>query len=214
VPRTQRILAHREPRGEIADTLLLRFADRRRQQGFAFGSKGICVEFDFPVPPRLRTDDLLVLDDGQLIEVVADAEPVLELRAKDFPAVARLLLALGNRHEPVQILANRVRVLHTAATAELIAAHGLAFTPMMAPFAPDGETDHDHDHTHGHHDHGHAHGDHGHAHGDHGHAHEHVHAPEHTHEHGDGRPHGHAADQGHGRASAPGHRHDREGHHE
>jgi len=83
MPRTQRILGPGEPRGEIADTLLLKFDDRCRQQGFAFGGKGTCVEFDFPAPPRLRTDDLLVLDDGRLAEVVADAEPVLEVSAHE-----------------------------------------------------------------------------------------------------------------------------------
>src|ERR1700693_4712555 len=121
MPRTQRTHRANEPRGEIVDTLLLKFDDRCRQQGFAFGGTGICVEFDFPTPPRLRTDDLLVLDDGKLVEVVADGEPVLEVRAKDFAGVARLILALGNRHVPVQILANRVRVLRSAETEALMA---------------------------------------------------------------------------------------------
>src|SRR5215468_2560175 len=95
------------PVGEIVDTLLLKFDDRCRQQGFVFGGKGTCIEFDFPAPPSLRTDDLLVLDDGRLVEVVADIEPVLEVHGKDFAAMTRLVLALGNRHVPVQILASR-----------------------------------------------------------------------------------------------------------
>src|SRR5499425_1175563 len=110
MPRTQKVLAKGAPSGvpsgvrsgapvgEIVDTLLLTFDDRRKQQGFVFGSKGTCIEFDFPAPPCLHTDDLLVLDDGQLVEVVADVEPVLEVRANDFAAMARLVLTLGNRH--------------------------------------------------------------------------------------------------------------------
>jgi urease accessory protein len=190
MPRTQRILGPGEPRGEIADTLLLKFEDRRRQQGFAFGGKGTCVEFDFPAPPRLRTDDLLVLDDGRLVEVVADAEPVLEVRATDFAAIARLILALDNRHLSVQVLANRVRVLRTAQTEALVAAHGIEPALVLAPFEPDEETAHDQGHDHGH---GHEHGnEHGHAH-----RHGHGHEPEHGHDHG--HEHSHRPDHGESR---------------
>jgi len=176
MPRTQRILHEGEPRGEIADTLLLKFDDRRRQQGFVFGGKGTCVEFDFPEPPRLRTDDLLVLDDGRLAEVVADSEPLIELRAKDFAALARLVLTLGNRHVPVQILANRIRLQKLPEIEALVAEHGLAGVEVTAPFEPDDDP-HGHAHDHGHH---HAHHDHEHGHGHHHHDHEHGH---HAHDH-------------------------------
>jgi urease accessory protein len=194
MPRTQRVLAEGEPRGEIADTLLLRFDDRRRQQGFVFGGKGTCVEFDFPEPPRLRTDDLLVLDDGSLAEVVADSEPLIELRAKDFAALARLVLTLGNRHVPVQILTNRIRLQKRPEIEALVAEHGLAGTEVTAPFEPDDDPHgHAHDHGyHGHHGHGHHHHHHDHDH-HHGHDHEHHddhdhHAHDHDH---DGRSRGH-----------------------
>ncbi len=147
-------------RGEVADTLLLKFDDRRRQQGFVFGGKGTCIEFDFPAPPCLRTDDLLVLDDGRLAEVVADIEPVIEVRAKDFAAVARLILTLGNRRVPVQVLANRIRLQKRPEIEALVAEHGLKTIEMAAPFEPDDgphgdEHDHRHEHDHGHDHHGH-----------------------------------------------------------
>jgi urease accessory protein len=153
--------------------VLLKFDDRCKQQGFVFGGKGTCIEFDFPAPPRLRTDDLLVLDNGKLAEVVADIEPVIEVRAKEFAAVARLILALGNRHMPVQVLANRIRLLKRPEIEALLAEHGLAGIEMAAPFEPDdGPHEHQHDHQHGHghdHHHGHAHAPHhdGHGHHDH-----------------------------------------------
>src|SRR5215471_6222955 len=149
VPRAQKVLRKgapggvppgaqlEAPVGEIVDTLLLKVDDRCRQQGFVFGGKGTCIEFDFPAPPSLRTDDLLVLDDGNLVEVVADIEPLLEVRAKDFAAMARLVLALGNRHVPVQILANRIRLQKRPEIELLMAEHGLAGVEMAAPFEPD-----------------------------------------------------------------------------
>ena len=170
MPRTQKVFTRGALAGassgspaeaKIVETLLLKFDDRCKQQGFVFGSKGACIEFDFPAPPCLRTDDLLVLDDGQLVEVVADVEPVLEVRAKDFAAMARLVLTLGNRHVPVQILANRIRLQRLPEIELLVAEHGLESVEMSAPFEPGA---HGHTHEHGH-DHGHHHG--------HGHHHEH-----------------------------------------
>jgi urease accessory protein len=193
MPRTQKVLRPGESAGEIVDTLLLKFEDRSKQHGFVFGGKGTCVEFDFAVPPLLRTDDLLVLDDGHLVEVVADVEPVLEVREKDFAKAARLVLALGNRHIPVQILAGRLRLLAHPDLAQMLTERGFTPAMVMAPFEPDdgGAHGHDHGHDHGHH---HDHGDHhGHDHGHEHHGHEHHGHEHHGHEHG----HDHAHDHGH-----------------
>jgi urease accessory protein len=204
MPRTQKVLRSGDQRpGEIIDTLLLKFEDRVKQQGFVFGGKGTCIEFDFPDPLLLRTDDLLVLDDGHLVEVVADVQPVIEVREKDFAKAARLVLALGSRHVPVQILANRLRLLPDPELAQFLRERGFQPAMVTAPFEPedgsahghhhdDGHHDHDHGHHHDHehhgHDHGHAHGHEHHGHGhdhadDHGHAHDH-HDPDHGHRHG------------------------------
>ena len=103
MPRTEKVVRPGETKGEIIDTVLLKYEDRIKQQGFVFGGKGTCIEFDFPEPPRLHTDDLLMLDDGRFAEVVADIEPVIEVRAKgltkDFAAVARLLVWRAARCE-------------------------------------------------------------------------------------------------------------------
>jgi urease accessory protein len=213
MPRTQKVVRPGETTGEIIDTVLLKYEDRIKQQGFVFGSKGTCVEFDFPVPPLLRTDDLLLLDDGRLIEVVAEVEPVLEVREKDFAKGARLVLALGNRHVPVQILANRLRVPETPDVALLLEERGFEPQTVTAPFEPDdGDTPaHEHAHHHGHdHHHGHHHDHHQ---DDHDHAHEHAHD---HHDHGHhGHDHHHDHDQ-HGRARHASHdkaSHGDHGHH-
>ena len=54
MPRTQKVVRPGETKGEIIDTVLLKYEDRIKQQGFVFGGKGTCVEFDFPAPPLLR----------------------------------------------------------------------------------------------------------------------------------------------------------------
>jgi urease accessory protein len=221
MPRTQKVVRPGETTGEIIDTVLLKYEDRIKQQGFVFGGKGTCVEFDFPAPPLLRTNDLLLLDDGQLIEVVAEVEQVLEVREKDFAKGARLVLALGNRHVPVQILANRLRVPETPDVALLLEERGFEPQTVTAPFEPDdGDTPahehahhHGHDHHHGHHhdhhqdDHNHAHEHPAHEHHDHGH-----HGHDHHHDHA---RHGHARHASHDKASHGdhGHHHEHDGDH-
>src|SRR5260370_9304462 len=105
MPRATGFLGAAERRDTSAvDTLILPHAQRQAQKGFLFGVKGICVELDFAEPVRLRTDDALVLDDGGLVEIVAEPEPLIEARAVNLPAPARPPLALADRHGPVQRL--------------------------------------------------------------------------------------------------------------
>src|SRR5215468_147844 len=110
MPRATKVLRAGEARSaQAADTLMLDYAQRQTKQGFFFTGKGACIEFDFAEPPALATDDVLVLDDGGLIEVVAETELLVEARIADPLALARLAWQLGDRHVPMQILANRVR---------------------------------------------------------------------------------------------------------
>jgi urease accessory protein len=171
MPRATKILRAGEPRPAAAgDTLILDFHKRQTKQGFFFTGRGTCIEFDFADPPALATDDALVLDDGTLIEIVADAESLIEARIPDAAALARMAWRLGDRHVPVQIFANRVRVRRNAEVEALLAGVAAKLTPLTAPFEADGasthaghDRHHDHDHDHGH-EHAHAHGHHDHAH--------------------------------------------------
>ena len=154
--------AHRNG-GPVVDTLILPYAQRQVKQGFLFGVKGTCVEVDLAEPARLRTDDALVLDDGGLVEVVAEAEPLIEARAADLAALARLAWHLGDRHVPVQILERRLRLARDPASEALLQSLGARLAMVDAPFEPEGgayEAAQEHDHGHRHHDHDH--GDHHH----------------------------------------------------
>ncbi len=168
--------AHRKG-GNVVDTLILPFAQRQVKQGFLFGIKGTCVEIDLADPVRLRTDDALVLEDGSVVEIVAEAEPLLEVRAADVAALARLAWHLGDRHVPVQVLERRLRLLRDPDIEALLGSLGARTAVIEAPFEPEGgayEPSHGHDHHHDHHHHDDHH--HGHDH-DHGHHHGHKHEP-------------------------------------
>jgi urease accessory protein len=178
MPRATRVLTAAERRGDpVIDTLILSFAQRQAHKGFVFGINGTCVELDFPQSARLHTDDALVLDDGRLVEVVAEPEPLIEVRAADLAALARLAWHLGDRHVPVQVLDRRLRLKRDPAIEILLEGLGAKIVAIDAPFEPEGGAyampsgDHAH-HDHHHHDHHHhEHCDHA----DHNHSHDHSH---------------------------------------
>lgn len=161
--RATRVIAAAERHGRpITDIVILDYAQRSAQKITVTGAKGDSIEIDLREPARLRTDDLLLLDDGGLVEVVAAPEPLIEARAGDLAALSRLAWHLGDRHVLVQVLPNRIRVRREAAIETLLASLGAKVTMIEAPFEPEGgayaqSRGHGHDDAH-HHGHSHSHG--------------------------------------------------------
>lgn len=144
------------------DTVLLDYAQRSARKITVTGVKGGAYEIALAEPARLRTDDMLVLDDGNLVEVVAAPEPLIEARAADLAVLTRLAWHLGDRHVPVQMLANRIRARRDPEIEALLTSLGAKVVLIEAPFEPEGGAYeshvHDDDHARGHH--GHSHGRH------------------------------------------------------
>jgi urease accessory protein len=148
---------HRHDR-PVIDTVILDYAQRSGRNTTVSGVKGGAYEIALAEPVRLRTDDLLQLDDGNLLEVVAAPEALIEARAADVAALARLAWHLGDRHVPVQLLPNRIRARREASVEALLKSLGAKIAEIEAPFEPEGGAyasspahDHAHDHGHGHH---------------------------------------------------------------
>jgi urease accessory protein len=161
MPRALSVLKPGDRNGRpLADTVILDFAQRSMAKVTVTSVKGVTIDIDLHRPARLRTDDLLLLDDGGLVEVVAAPEPLIEARAADLPALARLAWHLGDRHVPAQMLANRIRARRDDAVEALLRTLGAKVAMIEAPFEPEGgayeshahghdhEHDHDHDHDH------------------------------------------------------------------
>lgn len=157
-------------RARAIDSVILKPDQRRLQSALLTGVKGTAIGLMLPDPVMLRMGDALELDDGSLVEVVIEAEPLVEVRGNDLTHLARLAWHLGDRHVPVQILANRLRLRRDPALETLLGNLGARLAPIEAPFDPEGGAytqAAQHQHAHGHHDHDHDH--------DHGHAHDHHH---------------------------------------
>jgi urease accessory protein len=168
MPRAIRVLAagEREDR-PVVDTVILDYAQRSAQKITVTGVRGGTYEIDLAEPARLHTDDLLVLDGGGLVEVVAAPEPLIEARAADLASLARLAWHLGDRHMLAQLLPSRIRARREASIERLLTSLGAKLALIEAPFEPEGgayAASHSHAHDHAHDHHGHAHGHHDHDH--------------------------------------------------
>jgi urease accessory protein len=174
MPRAIRVIpAGHPPQRSASDTLILPFAQRQSPRGVFTAARGTHVEIDLAQAARFRTDDRLMLDDGSMIEIVAEPEPLLEVRAADLAGLARLAWHLGDRHVPVEMLPNRLRVRRDAAIESLLLRLGAKVAAIEAPFEPEGgayaAAGH-HQHHHDTHGSDHTHSDaHGHDHGSRGH---------------------------------------------
>jgi urease accessory protein len=106
----------------------------------------------------LRGGDLLLAEDGRVIEVQAAAESVSTVRTENHLLLARACYHLGNRHVPLQIGANWLRYQHDHVLDDMLRGFGLTITIELAPFEPEGGAyvsqghagSHSHSHTHSH----------------------------------------------------------------
>jgi urease accessory protein len=178
MPRAIRVLDARD-RGSraVIDTVLLDFEKRSAGKVSVAGVDGTAIDIDLPAGTRLRTDDHLLLDNGNVVEVVAAPEALIEARAADQLGLMRLAWHLGDRHLPVQVLNNRIRVRCDSSVEALLLSLGAKLTSLDAPFEPEGGA-YASAHAYGHHHH-----EHGHEHHDQAHHHDHVHGHGHRHKH-------------------------------
>ena len=149
------------------DSVILKSDQRRLQTAHLTGVNGTSIGVMLAEAVVLRNGDLLELDDGSIVEVVIEPEPLVEIRGHDMTHLARLAWHLGDRHVPVQVLSNRLRMRRDPALETLLQNLGARLTMIEAPFDPEGgayaaRPAHDH-HAHGqdhHRDHDHHHGHH------------------------------------------------------
>lgn len=85
----------------------------------------------------LRGGELLLADDGRIVEVVAEPETVSTVHASDAVALCRATYHLGNRHVALQIGDGWVRYQHDHVLDEMVRGLGLAVTVEEAPFEPE-----------------------------------------------------------------------------
>ncbi|WP_114945467.1 urease accessory protein UreE [Microvirga calopogonii] len=200
----------------VVDTISLDHEARNRRHGKLRAEGGTEILLDLDMETTINDGDALRLEDGQLIQVRAAAELLLEVKAENPLRLTRLAWHLGSSHGLVEVTADALYVENNPAVAELVRGQGCTATPVERPFKPERSAhvcDHDHDHHHGHHHHHHGHA-HSHSHSEsHSHAHSqshehHDHGHDHGHKHDHHHDHAHHHEHGHGCGHDHGHKHD------
>ena len=163
--RAGKILAQAAGQNACADTVLLDSTERHRRRATMTCVRGLEFLLDLPDAIMLRTGDAIMLDDGRLIEVLGKPEPLAEIRCGSPRDLANVAWHLGNRHLPVQIFDNRIRIRRDPVIEDMARKLGGKIALIEGPFEPEGgayapepEPEHvhgpgcGHDH-HDHHDH-------------------------------------------------------------
>jgi urease accessory protein len=119
------------------DTVTLAYLDRHRRRIRLVADSGEAFMLDLPRAHHLAEGDGLELAGGGYIRVRAAPERVLEIEADDTALLLRLAWHLGNRHLPVQILGERLRIRADHVVAEMIIGLGGRLHPLEAPFDPE-----------------------------------------------------------------------------
>ena len=101
----------------------------------------------------LRHGDLLLADDGRVVQVEAASETVSTVHTGDGLMLARASYHLGNRHVALQIGAGWLRYQHDHVLDDMLRGFGLLVQVEQAPFEPEGGAyvpagNHAHTHSH------------------------------------------------------------------
>ena len=118
------------------DTVLIDF-DRRYRRRIALKTEGGAdLLLDLAQAVRLRDGDGLPTETG-VVRVKAKPEPLLEIHAHDDGELVRIAWHLGNRHLPVQLCGDRIRIRADHVIAEMVEGLGGHVDDIEAPFDPE-----------------------------------------------------------------------------
>ena len=171
-----------------ASTLELGWDTRQKSRFDATDSLGRALGIFLARGTVVRGGDVLVAEDGSLVRVIAAPQPVLRIthctqHGTPFDLV-RAAYHLGNRHVPIELKPDHLKIEPDHVLADLLGAMHLIVNAESSAFEPEGGAYTAHGAAHGH-----GHGD-GHKH-EHAHGHDHDHATDHGHDHGHGKHDGH-----------------------
>jgi urease accessory protein len=151
-------------------TAVLQHDERHLRRKTINLTDGTNILVDFPNPVVLLAGDELVLDNGEVVAIIAADEPLYEITGHNSVHLAELAWHIGNRHLPAAIAVDRILILRDHVIKAMLEGLGANVHEIVAPFNPVRGAYAGHGHEHGHaHDHHHDDGDHHRAHSHHHH---------------------------------------------
>ncbi|HYI71837.1 MAG TPA: urease accessory protein UreE [Skermanella sp.] len=134
------------PQADAAGSVTLAFDDRFRRRIQLNDDSGDPFLLDLARAVVLNDGDALELDDGTLLTVRAAEEDLAEVRCPTPEALARIAWHLGNRHLPVQIAGDAVRLRWDHVIADMLVGMGAEVVRLRAGFTPESGAYAHHDH--------------------------------------------------------------------
>lgn len=121
--------------GNVDDSVLLPFElrQRARLRTVSQGGRDVGIFLD-QRGGLLRGGDLLCSECGLVFEVLAEDEPLMEVRSGDALVLARLAYHLGNRHVHVQIGSGWLRTPEDYVLRDMLVQLGAEVNAVRAPF--------------------------------------------------------------------------------
>jgi len=123
----------------------LTFVDRHRRRIRLVAASGQVYLLDLPRAHHLIDGDGLELEGGGYLRVSAAAETLFEITAASRKDLLRIAWHLGNRHLPVQIAGERLRIRPDHVIAEMVTGLGGRVIELEAPFDPEAGAYHAHE---------------------------------------------------------------------
>jgi urease accessory protein len=138
--------------GHAVDQIVLAHDERRLRRKLLRARKGLEMMIDLPQTTTLEHGQLLELDDGSLVEIVAAEEHLYAVTARDMAHLVRLAWHIGNRHTSAQLDADRILIKRDHVLKAMLEGLGAKVTDTVEPFY----AEHGAYHAHAHADSGHA----------------------------------------------------------
>lgn len=91
---------------------------------------------DLPETVVLDAGDVLLLEDGGHIEIVAAPEALYEVTGRDAAHLVQLAWHIGNRHLAAEISEGRIRILRDHVIKSMLQGLGAQVSDIVAPFSP------------------------------------------------------------------------------
>ena len=135
------------------DQITLDETDRNRRRIRLTSAGGTEFLLDLEEARLLKHGEGLLLEDGRIIEVRAEAEALYRVRATSPHHLIALAWQLGNRHLPTEILETELRIRRDHVIRDMLIGLGATVEDIVAPFDPEsgayrsGHHHSDHSHT-------------------------------------------------------------------
>jgi urease accessory protein len=125
------------PQEAALDTVTLAYVDRHRRRIRLTTDAGDPFLLDLPRVEHLVDGDGLELDDGSYVRMRAATEPLIEISADRPTDLLRIAWHLGNRHLPLQIVDDRLRICDDHVIAAMVEGLGGRVRRVEAAFDPE-----------------------------------------------------------------------------